>query len=48
LLNRFIGNDDSSLSQKIFDVSEAQGEAVVEPDGLANDRWRESISVMAE
>jgi hypothetical protein len=32
--------------QEIFDISEAQAEAVVEPNGMADDLRRKSISVV--
>jgi hypothetical protein len=31
--NGFVGDGDAALREKVFDVAEAQGEAVVEPDG---------------
>ncbi len=32
--------------QEIFDISEAQAEAVVEPNGMADDLRRESVSAV--
>jgi hypothetical protein len=43
-----VRDHDPSLYQKILDVSEAQAEAVVEPDGVADDLRRESVSSVAD
>ena len=44
--NRFIGNGDASLSQKILDITEAHAEAMIDPHGVADDfRW-ESVSMV--
>jgi len=45
--NRFIGDDDSALSKKIFDVAETQTETVIKPDGMTDDLRRKSVSVIA-
>ena len=45
--DRFIGNGDAALSQKIFDIAQAQAKSVVEPDGVADDFGRKSISAVA-
>jgi hypothetical protein len=37
LSDRLIGHDDSSLGQKILDVSETQAEAMVSPDRITDD-----------
>jgi hypothetical protein len=42
-----VSDDDPALCQEIFDISEAQTEAVVEPDGVADDLRRESVSAVA-
>jgi hypothetical protein len=34
--NRFIRDDDSTLGEKILDISEAQAETMVSPDGIAD------------
>ncbi len=47
LPNGFTGNDDSSLSQQIFDVCKAQREPMVEPHGLADDLGWEAITTIA-
>ena len=41
-----VGNDNPSLCQEILDISEAQTEAVVDPDGVADDLRRKSVSVI--
>jgi hypothetical protein len=38
LTNGFIDHEDPTLGEDIFDLSQAQREAVVEPDGVADDR----------
>lgn len=38
------GDDDASFQQERFDVSIAQRETVVQPDGLPNDLKRESVA----
>ena len=42
-----VGDDDPPLCQEIFDISEAQAEAVVEPNGMADDLRREPVSAVA-
>ena len=36
-----------ALSQEVFDISEAQTEAVIEPDSVADDLAWESVSAVA-
>ncbi len=45
--NGFIRDDDSALGQKILDISKAQAETMINPDGVADDFWREPMSVIA-
>lgn len=45
--NRFITNNDSAFGEKILDISEAQAETMVNPDGVADDFWRETVAVIA-
>jgi len=45
--NRFAADDNSSFSQQIFDITVAEVESVVEPDGVANDIWRESVPLIS-
>ena len=42
--NRFSADSDSSFGKWIFDVSVAEIETIVEPDGVGNDIWRESMA----
>jgi hypothetical protein len=37
---------DPTLCQKVFNISEAQAESVVEPDDMADDIRRKSVSVI--
>ena len=43
-----MGDKDAALSEKILDISEAQREAQVQPDGMLDDHWWEPIAVVAE
>ena len=45
--DRFIGNGDAALSQKILDIAQAQSKSVVQPDRMADDFERKSISAVA-
>ena len=42
--NRFAAYSDNSFSEQVFDVSMAEIETVVEPDGVADDIWWESVA----
>jgi hypothetical protein len=44
--NRFIGDDDPAFGEKIFDISEAQGETMVNPDRVVDDFWRKPMAVI--
>ena len=44
LPDRLIGHDDSALGEKILDISEAQAEAMISPDRIADDLGRETIA----
>ena len=44
--NRFIRDDDASLSQQIFNIAEAQTETVVKPDSMANDFGRKPMALV--
>jgi hypothetical protein len=47
LSDGFVADGDAPLRQKIFHISKAQAESVVEPNSMANDiRWK-SISVIS-
>ena len=39
-------DDDAAFSEKVFDVSVAEIESIVEPDGVGNDIWRESVALV--
>ena len=45
--NRFIRDNDSAFGEKILDISEAQAETMVSPDGIADDFWRKTMTVIA-
>ena len=45
--NRFIRDDDSAFGEKILDISKAQAETMINPDGVADDFWREPMPVIA-
>ena len=47
LSDRLVGDDDSALSQEVFDISEAQTEAIVESDCVADDLGWKPVSVVA-
>jgi hypothetical protein len=42
-----VGHDHTPHGEEVFDISEAQTESVVEPDGVADDLGREPVSVVA-
>ena len=42
--DRFTADGDAAFGQEIFDISVAQVEAIAEPDGVADDIWRESVT----
>ena len=44
LPNRLVGDNDPALCQKIFDIAEAQAEPMIEPDGMADDLDRKTVS----
>jgi hypothetical protein len=39
--NRFIRYRDSAFGEKILDISETQTETMINPDGIADDLWRD-------
>ena len=45
--NRFIRDDDSAFGEKILDIPKAQAETMVNPDRIADDFWRETMTVIA-
>ena len=46
LSDGLVGDYDPALCQKVFNISEAQAESVIEPDGMADDIQRKSVSVI--
>jgi hypothetical protein len=42
--NRLSANSDASFSEQIFNISTAQIEAIVQPDCIGDDIWRESVA----
>ena len=43
----FSADGDASFSEKIFYIAMAEVESVVEPDGVGNDIWRESVAFVS-
>ena len=41
--DRFAGDNDTSLSQKIFEILVTEIESVVEPESVADDVWWEPV-----
>ncbi len=42
--DRFVGDKDSSLCKQVFYVSKAQGEPVVQPNGVTDDFKRKAVA----
>jgi len=42
------GDGNSSFSQEIFKASETEGESVVHPDGMTDDRCQKSVAGVAQ
>ena len=40
-------DDDAALGQEIFDISMAQIESIVEPDGVGDDIGRKSVALIS-
>ena len=45
--DRLIGDRDAPLGQEVLNIPKTEAEAKVEPDGVRDDVWRESIAVVA-
>ena len=45
--DRFAANGDSAFGQQIFDIPIAKTETIVEPYGMADDIWRESVALVS-
>jgi len=43
----FAADGNTSLGEKIFNIAMAEVEAIVEPDGLGDDIWRESVTFVS-
>jgi hypothetical protein len=46
LSDGFVRNNDSAFGQKTFHITEAQTEAMIDPNGVADDFRRETVSVV--
>ena len=46
LSDGFVRNNDSAFGQKIFNITEAQTEAMIDPYGVADDFRREAVSLV--
>jgi len=46
LSNSLVRNYDPALRQQILNISEAQTESMIKPNGMADDIWRKSMSVI--
>jgi hypothetical protein len=46
LSDGLVGDYDPALRQKVFNISEAQAESVIEPDGMADNIRRKSVSLI--
>ena len=44
---RFIGHDDPAFREEFFDFTKTETEAVIQPDGVADDCRRESVPLVA-
>lgn len=44
----FVRDSDAAVREEVFDVTEAQGEATVEANGVADDGGRESVARIAD
>jgi hypothetical protein len=47
LADGLVADDDPTLCQEVFHISEAQAESVVEPDSMVDDIRRKSVSAIA-
>ena len=45
--DRFVGHREAALGQAIFDIANAHTEAVIQPDGVADDLGRKAVSAVA-
>jgi hypothetical protein len=47
LKNRIAADRDTAFSQKVFDISMTQIETMLEPDGVTDDIWWESVAFVS-
>ena len=45
--DRLASDDNASLGEKIFDIAMTEIEFVVEPNGVTNDVWWESVALVS-
>jgi len=45
---RFIGDDDTPLSEQLFHFRKAETKSMIEPDGVTDDGRRESVTLLAD
>jgi hypothetical protein len=45
--DRFATDGDTTLSEKIFNITMAEIESIVEPDSIADDIWREAVALVS-
>jgi hypothetical protein len=46
-VNGFVADLDPAFSQQIFDIAVTGVESIVEPDGVTDDIWRESVTFVS-
>ena len=42
--DRFASDNDASVCQEVFDITVAEIESIVEPDGVRNHFWRDAMA----
>lgn len=45
--DRFVADDDTSLSKQILDISVAQIEAIVEPEYIGKNIWKKPVALVS-
>ena len=48
MTNGFIGDGEASFRQSLFDVTETEAEAMIEPNGMTDNFGRKTVSLIAE
>ena len=46
MAHRLVGHDDATLGEQFLDITRAEREAAVQPDGVADDRGREAMALV--